>query len=90
MKKGVIAFLLFSAILLATTPVFADSCLCVGQGSGDCGNGGMGGKKIQVKSASSSTIIHFLINAQARSQFLSQGKAYDSGTGWFCWKGCLQ
>ncbi|OPY79501.1 MAG: hypothetical protein A4E64_00423 [Syntrophorhabdus sp. PtaU1.Bin058] len=90
MAKRVIAFLLFSAILLATTPVFADTCLCVGLGSVGCGNGGPGGSKIAIDSVDSSRISSYLINSQALSQFLSQGKAYDSGTGWFCWKGCPQ
>jgi hypothetical protein len=90
MKKSIMAFLVFLSIILMTSQAFADSCLCVGIGSGGCGDGAVGGSKLKINQVSSSQISYYLANIQARAQFQSEGKAFDSKTGWFCWKGCLQ
>jgi len=90
MKKIFIGSLLLLAVLLASVPANATTCLCVGSGEGKiCGFGGAGGNFLRVFSVSGNTLHLCLSTVALRAQLDAAGKAYDSQTGWFCWNGSL-
>jgi hypothetical protein len=90
MKK--IVFLLTLLAALSFTPqAYADTCLCVG-GNGtskSCGNGGVGAEFLKSYAISSDGYKGFLRDSTAQAVYSRDGKAFDSKTGWFCWKGNL-
>ncbi len=91
MKKIFIGSLLLLAVLLASVPANATTCLCVGYSNGKtCGKGGMGGDFLMViNSVESNLIQYYLLTVALRAQLAGTGKAYDSQTGWYCWNGSL-
>jgi hypothetical protein len=88
MKKAIIGSLLL-AVLLSGTPASATTCICVGMSSligNGCGNGA-GGRTWQIHTDIDNLLfIGFLKTAAVQAEFKSTGKAFDTKTGWFCFK----
>lgn len=87
MKKTIIGSLLLAG-LLAGAPASATTCICVGVANTKmCGAGGIGGSFLKVyKDVSSSLLGRFLATPAYYAAFNSAGQAYDTNTGWFCFK----
>jgi len=87
MKKTIIGTLLLTG-LLAGAPAGATTCICVGIANTKmCGAGGIGGNFLKVhKNVSSSILSHFLVTPAYYAVFNSAGQAFDTNTGWFCFK----
>jgi hypothetical protein len=87
MKKTIIGTLLLTG-LLAGAPAGATTCICVGvANTKTCGAGGIGGNFLKVhKNVSSSILSHFLVTPAYYAVFNSAGQAFDTNTGWFCFK----
>lgn len=87
MKKTIIGTLLLTG-LLAGTPVGATTCVCVGIANTKmCGGGWIQGNFLKVyKDISSSILSRFLMTPAYKAEFNSAGQAYDTNTGWFCFK----
>jgi hypothetical protein len=87
MKKTIIGTLLLTG-LLAGAPAGATTCICVGVANTKiCGSGGIGGNFLRVyKDVSDSILNRFLMISVYRTELNSAGQAYDTNTGWFCFK----
>lgn len=87
MKTAIIGLLLLP-VLLAGAPASATTCICIGVANTKlCGAGGAGGSFLKVHKNVSASIFDFcLMTPASRAEFNSTGQAYDTSTGWFCFK----
>lgn len=88
MKKTIIGSLLLAALLTGAPAGAATTCICVGIANTKmCGAGGIGGNFLKVhKDVSSSILSRFLVTPAYYAVFNSAGQAFDTNTGWFCFK----
>jgi hypothetical protein len=88
MKKAIIMFLLFCAVFMSALPAYATTCICIGANNqtGNCAYGGAGGAFLDVKPVRDGYLKYFLITDALQQELDSTGRAYDSKTGWGCWK----
>lgn len=87
MKKVIIGLLLLAGSL-ASAPAGATTCICVGIANTKmCGAGGIGGNFLKVhKDVSGSILSRFLVTPAYYAVFNSAGQAFDTNTGWFCFR----
>lgn len=89
MKKTIIGTLLLAVLLTVAPAGAATTCICVGMSSligNGCGNGA-GGRTWQIHTDIDNLLfIGFLKTAAVQAEFKSTGKAFDTSTGWFCFK----
>jgi hypothetical protein len=90
MKKTIIGSLLLAVLLTVAPAGAATTCICVGMSSligNGCGNGGAGGRTWQIHTDIDNLLcIGFLKTAAVQAEFKNTGKAFDTNTGWFCFK----
>jgi hypothetical protein len=89
MKKTIIGSLLLMVLLTVAPAGAATTCICVGMSSligNGCGNGA-GGRTWQIHTDIDNVLfIGFLKTAAVQAEFKNTGKAFDTKTGWFCFK----
>lgn len=90
MKNTIIGSLLLAGLLTVAPAGAATTCICVGISSligNGCGNGA-GGKTWQIHTGIADNVlfIGFLKKAAVQAEYTSTGKAFDTSTGWFCFK----
>ena len=88
--KKLLTGLVCVSFLLASVPAFASSaCFCVGPGGakGSCGHGAAPGSFMDIKKNIQDNLMKYLLLTQSlRDELASRSKAYDSTSGWACWK----
>lgn len=89
MKKYLIVLVCLSVLLVSVPAFAASSCCCVGaNGSkGSCGHGGVAGSFMDVRKHLPDDLMKYILLTQSlRDKLSAYGKAYDSTSGWACWK----
>ena len=90
MKKVlIVTLLLVASICCAASAQATSACFCVGfnRAAGTCGYGAVSGNFMDVRKNLPDNLMKYLLLTQAlRDTLAATGKAYDTRSGWACWK----